>query len=54
MIRRRASFCSKEIDQLLKTLEKQAKRFKKLATIGRSHGIFAEPTSFGLKFLGWH
>jgi adenylosuccinate lyase len=25
-----------------------------MATIGRSHGIFAEPTSFGLKFLGWY
>jgi adenylosuccinate lyase len=38
---------------LLKTLEKQAERYRQLPTIGRSHGIFAEPTSFGLKFLGW-
>ena len=44
----------RDIDQLLKTLKSQANRFQKLPTIGRSHGIFAEPTSFGLKFLGWY
>lgn len=43
-----------DIDALLKTLKKLALRYKKLPTIGRSHGIFAEPTSFGLKFLGWY
>jgi adenylosuccinate lyase len=43
-----------EIVRLIRVLEKQAIRFQKLPTIGRSHGIFAEPTSFGLKFLGWH
>jgi len=44
----------KDIGILLKTLKAQAKRYEKVATIGRSHGIFAEPTSFGLKFLGWY
>lgn len=29
-----------------------AKKYQNLPTIGRSHGVFAEPTSFGLKFLG--
>lgn len=42
------------IDQLLKTLNQLAKQYRALPTIGRSHGIFAEPTSFGLKFLGWY
>jgi len=41
------------IEALLVVLERQADRYKSLPTIGRSHGIFAEPTSFGLKFLGW-
>ena len=41
------------IDALLKTLQGKAERYQGLPTIGRSHGIFAEPTSFGLKFLGW-
>jgi len=42
------------IDKFLKTLKKAAEKYKDLPTIGRSHGIFAEPTSFGLKFLSWH
>lgn len=40
-----------EIEELLKTLKSLAKRYQNLPTIGRSHGMFAEPTSFGLKFL---
>lgn len=36
------------------TLRRLALRYQGLPTIGRSHGIFAEPTSFGLKFLGWY
>lgn len=43
-----------DIAELLKTLRNLAKKYQKLPTIGRSHGIFAEPTSFGLKFLGWY
>ena len=42
-----------DIDQLLAILSDLAKKNRDLPTIGRSHGIFAEPTSFGLKFLGW-
>ncbi len=42
------------IGDFLKTLRKSAEKYKELPTIGRSHGIFAEPTSFGLKFLGWY
>ena len=34
-------------------LKKRAIEFKELLTIGRSHGIHAEPTSFGLKFALW-
>jgi adenylosuccinate lyase len=42
------------IVKLLVTLKEQADEYQSLPTIGRSHGIFAEPTSFGLKFLGWY
>ncbi|MGK5083748.1 adenylosuccinate lyase [Bdellovibrionota bacterium FG-1] len=42
------------IVRLLKILAKRARQYRRLPTIGRSHGIFAEPTSFGLKFLGWY
>ncbi len=43
-----------DIQKLLKTLKRLAQKWKALPTIGRSHGIFAEPTSFGLKFLSWY
>lgn len=43
-----------DVRVLLKTLKRLATKYRRLPTIGRSHGIFAEPTSFGLKFLGWH
>lgn len=39
----------KDIDQLLAALKKRAFEFKDTVTIGRSHGIHAEPTTFGLK-----
>jgi adenylosuccinate lyase len=39
----------KDIDALLAALKKRAMEHKMTATIGRSHGIHAEPTTFGLK-----
>ncbi len=39
---------------LLKELEKLAVRNRPLPCIGRTHGVHAEPTSFGLKFVGYH
>ena len=42
------------VDELLKLLKKLANQYRSLPTIGRSHGVYAEPTSFGLKFLGWY
>lgn len=42
-----------EISALEKALNRKAKKYQKLLTIGRTHGMFAEPTTFGLKFLGF-
>jgi adenylosuccinate lyase len=45
------------LDQLKKfrsALKKQAKRHKNTPTVGRSHGIHAEATSFGLKLANWY
>ncbi|MDB2677245.1 adenylosuccinate lyase [Alphaproteobacteria bacterium] len=39
----------KDMDALLAALKKRAMEHKMTATIGRSHGIHAEPTTFGLK-----
>ena len=41
-----------QIDALLEALERRAFEHKRTPTIGRSHGIHAEPTSFGLKLAG--
>jgi adenylosuccinate lyase len=35
-------------------LKKRALEFKHTPTIGRTHGIHAEPTTFGLKLLNWY
>jgi adenylosuccinate lyase len=38
-----------DIDRLLEILERRAREHKMTPTIGRSHGIHAEPVTFGLK-----
>jgi adenylosuccinate lyase len=37
----------------LEVLNRRAIEFKHTPTIGRTHGIHAEPTTFGLKLLNW-
>ncbi len=44
----------KDIDELLKSLKKQAIKHKFTLCIGRSHGIHAEPITFGLKMLTFY
>ena len=41
-----------DMDALLAALKRRAFEHKRTLTIGRSHGIHAEPTSFGLKLAG--
>lgn len=43
-----------DLDMLLKTLEARAKEFKGKMCMGRTHGVHAEPTSFGLKLAGFY
>ena len=44
----------KDIDELLKSIKKQAIKHKSTLCIGRSHGIHAEPITFGLKMLTFY
>ena len=44
----------KDIDQLLQSIKKQAIKHKFTLCIGRSHGIHAEPITFGLKMLTFY
>jgi adenylosuccinate lyase len=39
--------------ELEEVLREQALRYKATATVGRTHGVHAEPTSLGLKFALW-
>jgi adenylosuccinate lyase len=41
-----------DIDKVLAALKKRAFEFKDTPTVGRSHGIHAEPTTFGVKLAG--
>ncbi len=43
-----------ELYRLAETLKLKAREYKNAICMGRSHGIHAEPTSFGLKFALWH
>ncbi|HYM04670.1 MAG TPA: adenylosuccinate lyase [Stellaceae bacterium] len=44
----------KDIDHLLAVLKRRAFEHKMTLTIGRSHGIHAEPTTFGVKLAGFY
>tara|TARA_B110000238_G_scaffold57131_1_gene62431 strand:+ start:476 stop:1768 length:1293 start_codon:yes stop_codon:yes gene_type:complete len=41
----------KDLDNLLISIKSQALKHKRTICVGRSHGIHAEPTTFGLKML---
>jgi len=43
-----------DIDAVLAALKKRAYEFKDVPCIGRSHGIHAEPITFGLKLAGFY
>ena len=42
------------MDRVLAALEKRAKEHKDTVCVGRSHGIHAEPTTFGVKLAGFY
>ena len=48
-----AALLKSGLRELEKVLCEQALRYKLTPTIGRTHGVHAEPTSFGLKFALW-
>lgn len=49
---RAADMLIEDVDMVLAALKKRAFEFKMTPTVGRSHGIHAEPTTFGLKLAG--
>lgn len=43
-----------DLEKLKAVLARRAQEFKHTVCVGRSHGIHAEPTTFGLKFALWY
>src|SRR5437764_9739473 len=43
-----------DLEQLKQVLQRRAHEFEHTPTIGRTHGIHAEPTTFGLKLANWY
>ncbi|NCD24190.1 MAG: adenylosuccinate lyase [Deltaproteobacteria bacterium] len=54
LLTRAGKIILKDLDQLLATLESMAKTHAGRLCMGRTHGIHAEPTSFGLKMAVFH
>lgn len=53
-LREAADLLLADLDQMLAVLKERAYEFKDTVCIGRSHGIHAEPITFGLKFALWY
>ncbi|MFQ5481827.1 MAG: adenylosuccinate lyase [Nitrospinaceae bacterium] len=53
-LKQAAGLILKELKALHKVLQRRALEFKHTPMIGRSHGIHAEPTTFGLKLVTWY
>jgi adenylosuccinate lyase len=54
LLKEAADILKEDIDQLLETLKAKAFAYKDTVMIGRSHGIHAEPVTFGLKMALWY
>jgi len=51
---RAADLLIEDVDLVLAALKKRAFEHRLTPTVGRSHGIHAEPTTFGLKLAGYY
>jgi adenylosuccinate lyase len=54
LMRKASDIIINDIRILLETLKKKALRHKNTVMIGRSHGVHAEPVTFGLKMALWY
>ena len=54
MMKKSAELILDDLEKLRDVLLRQAKKYKHTVCIGRTHGIHAEPMTFGLKFALWY
>ena len=43
----------KDLDEVIPTIKQMALKYKNTICVGRSHGVHAEPMTFGVKLLTW-
>ncbi len=53
LMRDAADLLCRRIERLFETVRRRALEFRDTPMLGRTHGIWAEPTSFGLKLANW-
>lgn len=54
LLRQANEILLKDVDRLIDVLGKQAQQYKYTVMMGRTHGVHAEPTTFGLKMALWY
>jgi adenylosuccinate lyase len=54
LLREACDLLLKKVDALIDVLKRRAFEFKDTPQVGRTHGIHAEPTSFGMTFALWY
>src|ERR1700686_3242014 len=53
-IKEASRIIAEDLEQLKEVVARRAHEFEHTPTIGRTHGIHAEPTTFGLKLANWY
>jgi adenylosuccinate lyase len=54
LIRQASQVIAQDLQRLLEVLERRAWEFKDTPMVGRTHGIHAEPITFGFKIANWY
>jgi len=54
LIRQASGVIAQDLQQLAEALERRAWEFKDTPMVGRTHGIHAEPITFGFKLANWY
>jgi len=54
LVKQASAIVRKDLSQLAEVLERRAFEFKDAPQIGRTHGVHAEPITFGLKLANWY
>jgi adenylosuccinate lyase len=54
MLRQAAAIVIRDLEELRSVLKRRALEFQHTVQIGRTHGVHAEPITFGLKLAIWH